>query len=117
MTEVEGKMTSKMPLKHPLRYSLMFPKESNKSENIIKGFLRCLAFLSKCWNNIGATLDESLEEDLKIEVRLYVVFPLIRVADDVVLLQKCSQSKGESRCIIIKLANIHVLAQHLYEGN
>ena len=38
---------------------------------------------------MGAMLDKSLKGDLKIEVRLYqvyVVFPLIRVGDDVVLL-------------------------------
>ena len=67
-----------------------------------------------------AMLDGSLKEDLKIEVRLYqvyVVFPLIRVVDDAVLLQKLSQSKGTSRCTIIKLANIHARAQCLYEGN
>ena len=40
------------------------------------------------------------KEDLKIEMRLYqvyVLFPLIGVVDDVNLLQKCFQSKGESR--------------------
>ena len=49
---------------------------------------------------MGAMLDESLKGDLKIEARLYqvyVIFPLIRVVDDVVLLQKLSQSKGASR--------------------
>ena len=78
----------------------MFLKESNKLENIIKVFLCCPAFLLKCWNNIGATLDESLKENLKIEIRLYQVyveFSLIRVVDNVVLLQKLSQSKGVSR--------------------
>jgi len=58
-------------------------------------------------------LDESLKEDLKIEIRLYqvcVVFPLIRVIDDMVLLQKLSQSKGASRCMIIKLVNIYARA-------
>ena len=33
------------------------------------------------------------------------------------LLQKLSQSKGASICIIIKLANIHAMTQYLYEGN
>jgi len=65
-------------------------------------------------------LDKSLKGDVKIEARLYqvyVIFPLIRVVDYVVLLQKLSQSKGESRRMIIKLANIHVRIQYLYEGN
>ena len=46
-----------------------------------------------------------------------MVFPLIRVVDDEGLLQKLSQSKGASRCMIIKLVNIHVIAQYLYEEN
>ena len=49
---------------------------------------------------MGTMLDGSLKGDLKIEVRLYqvyVVFPLIRVGDNVVLQQKLSQSKGASR--------------------
>ena len=56
---------------------------------------------------MGEMLDESLKEYLKIEIRLYqvyVVFPLMRVRDDVVLLQNLSQSKGASRRMIIKLA-------------
>jgi len=55
-------------------------------------------------------LNKSLKEYLKIEIRIYqvyVVFPLMRVKDDVVLLKELSQSKGESRCMIIKLANVH----------
>ena len=47
----------------------------------------------------------------------YMVFSLTRVVDNVVLLQKLSQSKEASRCMIIKLANIHERAQYLYEGN
>ena len=65
------------------------------------------------WRNIGATLNKSLKEDLKIEMRLYqvyVVFPLIRVVDDVILLQKHFQSKGASRHMIIKLVSIHAIA-------
>ena len=46
-----------------------------------------------------------------------MVFPLIRVKDDVVLLKKLSQSKGASRRTIIKLVNVHERAQYLYEGN
>jgi len=60
------------------------------------------------------------KEYVKVEMRfyqVYVVFPLIRVRDDVVLLQKLSKSKGASRCMIIKLVNIHGQAQYLYEGN
>ena len=41
----------------------------------------------------------------------------MRVKDDVVLLKKLSQSKGASKHMIIKLANVHVRAQYLYEGN
>ena len=55
-------------------------------------------------------LIKSPEGYLKIEIRLYqvyVVFPLVRVKDNVVLLKKLSQSKGASRHTIIKLANIH----------
>ena len=62
---------------------------------------------------MGATLDKSLKENLKIEIRLYQVyvgFPLIRVVDNMVLLQKLSQRKGASRCTIIKLENIHARA-------
>ena len=69
---------------------------------------------------MGATLNKSLKEYLKIETRLYqvyVVFPLMRVKEDVVLLKELFQSKGASRCMIIKLANIHVRAQYLYQGN
>ena len=60
------------------------------------------------------------KEYLKIEMRLYqvyVVFPLMRVRDDMVLLQKLSQRKEASRGTIIKLANIHVRAQYLYKKN
>ena len=66
---------------------------------------------------MGATLNESLKEYLKIEIRLYqvyMVFPLIRVVDDVVLLQKLSQSERASRHTIIKLANVHERVQYLY---
>ena len=69
---------------------------------------------------MGEILNESLNEYLRIEIifyQVYVVFPLMRVRDGVVLLQKLSQSKGESRDMIIKLANIHARAQYLYEGN
>ena len=65
---------------------------------------------------MGAMLNKSPKQYLKIEMgfyQVYVVFPLIRVKDDVVLLKKLSQSKGASRCMIIKLANIHAKAQHL----
>ena len=41
----------------------------------------------------------------------------MRVKDDVVLRKKLSQSKGASRHMIFKLANIHAKAQYLYEGN
>ena len=58
---------------------------------------------------MGATLNESLKEYLKIEIRLYQVY--------VVFLKKLSQSKGASRCMIIKLVNVHVRAQYLYEGD
>ena len=37
----------------------------------------------------------------------------VRVVDDVNLLQKCFQRKGASRCMIIKLVNIHAIAQYL----
>ena len=63
---------------------------------------------------------KSLKEYLKIEIRfyqVYVVFSLIRVGDNVGLLQILSQSKGASRRMIIKLVNIHVMTQYLYEGN
>ena len=69
---------------------------------------------------MGATLNESLKRVSKNRdetLPSYVVFPLIRVKGDVVLLKKLSQSKGGSRCTIIKLANIHARAQYLYEGN
>ena len=38
----------------------MFPKESDESEHN-KVFLYFLAFLSECWNSMGATLNESLK--------------------------------------------------------
>ena len=41
----------------------------------------------------------------------------MRVKDDVVLLKKLSQSERASRHTIIKLVNVHVRAQYLYEGN
>ena len=97
----------------------MFPKESDELKHN-KVFLYCPAFLSECWNNMGEMLIESPKEYLKIEIRLYqvyVVFPLMRVKDDVVLLKELSQSKEASRCMIIKLANVHARAQYLYEGN
>ena len=52
-------------------------------------------------------LIESPKEYLKIEIRLYqvyVVFPLMRVKDDVVLPKKLSQSERASRRTIVKLA-------------
>ena len=49
--------------------------------------------------------------------QVYVVFLLMRAVDDVNLLQKCFQSKGASRCMIIKLDNLHVKAQYLYKMN
>ena len=70
--------------------------------------------------NMEAMLNESLKEYLKIETRLYqvhVVFPLMRVRDDVVSLKKLSQRKRESRCMIIKLVNVHARAQYLYKKN
>jgi len=76
------------------RGKTMFPKESDELENITKCFLCCPPSLLECWNNMGAMLDESLKEYLKIEIRIYqvyVVFTLMRVKDDVVLLQKLSQ--------------------------
>ena len=97
----------------------MSPKESDESEHN-KVSLYCLASLSECWNTMGEMLNKSPKEYLKIEIRLYqgyIVFPLMRVKDDVVFLKKISQSKGESRRMIIKLANIHVRAQYLSEGN
>ena len=51
----------------------MFPKELDESE-YNKVFLYCPASLLECWNNMGAMLDESLKEYLKIEVRLYQVY-------------------------------------------
>ena len=39
------------------------------------------------------------------------------MVDNVNLLQKCFKSKGTSRHMIIKLANIQAKAQYLYEGN
>jgi len=80
-------------------------------------FLYCPAFQKECWNNIGGMLIESPEGYLKIEMRLYqvyVVFPLVRVEDNVVLLKKLSQSERASRRTIIKLANIHERVQYLY---
>ena len=68
----------------------------------------------------GGNVERVLEQVSKIEIRfyqVYVVVSLIRVRDDLVLLQKLSQSKGASRHTIIKLVNIHVRAQYLYEGN
>jgi len=66
---------------------------------------------------MGGMLIESPEGYLRIEVRLYqfyVVFPLVRVKDEVVLLKKLSQSERASRCMIIKLVNIHERVQYLY---
>jgi len=97
----------------------MFPKESDELK-YNKVFLYCPASLLECWNNMGEMLNESLREYQKIETRLYqvyVVFPLMRVRDNVVLLQKLSQSKGASRHTIIKLVNIHARAQYLYKKN
>jgi len=47
----------------------------------------------------------------------YVVFLLIRVVDNIDLLQKCFQRKGETGHMIIKLVNVHARAQYLYEMN
>jgi len=69
----------------------------------------------KCWTSPSK---EYLHKKLEIRLyQVYVVFPLMRVRDNVVLLKKLSQSKGASRRTIIKLANIHARAQYLYEGN
>ena len=46
-----------------------------------------------------------------------MIFLLMRVVNNMYLLQKCFKSKGESRHMIIKLANVHAKAQYLYEGN
>ena len=42
---------------------------------------------------------------------------LDKVVDDMNLPQKCFKSKGTIICMIIKLENIHVKVQYLYEGN
>jgi len=66
---------------------------------------------------MGEMLIKSPKEYQKIEIRLYqvyVVFPLMRVKDDVALLKKLSQSERASRRTIIKLVNIHERVQYLY---
>ena len=71
---------------------MMFPKGSDKSE-CNKVFLYCPTSLSECWNNMGEMLIKSPKEYQKIEIRLYqvyVVFPLMRVKDNVVLLKELS---------------------------
>jgi len=47
----------------------LFPKESDESK-YNKVFSYCPASVSECWNNMGAMLNESLKEGLKIAVRL-----------------------------------------------
>ena len=72
----------------------------------------------ECWTNTETRLYESLRRGDKdrSETSLSVsdVFLLIRVVDKVDLLQRWSKSKGTSRCMIIKLVNLHVKAQYLY---
>jgi hypothetical protein len=90
----------------------LFLKESDKLE-YNKVFSYCPASLSECWNNIREILIESPKEYLKIEIRLYqlyIVFPSMRVKDNVVSLKELYQSKGTSRHMITKLANVHARA-------
>ena len=98
---------------------MMFPKGLDKLE-CNKVFLYCPVSLLECWNNMGEMLNKSPKQYLKIEIgfyQVYVVFPLMRVKDHVVLLKELSQNKGASRCMIIKLVNVHERAWYLYAGN
>ena len=93
----------------------MFPKESDKLKNIMKVFY-IASLLEQHRGNLKQVPERRFKDRIETLPSLCGI-SLDKGSRQCGFATEAFSEQGASRYMIIKLVNIHVIAQYLYEGN